>query len=161
MSVIPALERELIAAARREYQQPRQRRLLRWPTLAATVSGIAAALVAVVLLLSSGTTVAFAGWTSTPSVPTHAALTQARAACGNVPSTEVVADESRGPFTAIVYLRAATPWQCVTRGSHVLMHQSTPFPPNVVIAPAAGKVSVPYFRERVVGAAASRSPSAV
>jgi hypothetical protein len=157
MTLIPALERELIAAARREYHQPHQRRLLRWPTIAGTASAIAAAVVAVVLLLSSGTSAAFAGWTTTPSVPTRAALAEVRTACGHVPQADVVAAESRGPFTAIVYVQGGTPWQCVTRGNRVLLHQSTPYPPNVVISPGPGKASVPFINQRVIGAAANQS----
>jgi hypothetical protein len=157
MTLIPTLERELIAAARREYHHPRQRWLLSWPTLAATTSGITAVVVAALLLLSSGTPAAFAGWTSTPTVPAGSALTQVRAVCGHVPQVDVVAAESRGPFTAIVYVRGGTPWQCVSRGSQVLIRHSTPYPPNVVIAPAPGKVSVPIVNQRVIGTAANRS----
>lgn len=161
MTLIPALERELIAAAHREYHQPHQRRLLSWPTVAGTASAIAAAVVAVVLLLSSGTTAAFAGWTTTPSAPTRMALTEVRTACGHVPQADVVAAESRGPFTAIVYVKGGTPWQCVTRGSQVLLHQSTPYPPNVVTSPAPRKVSVPIINQRVIGAAATESLQAL
>jgi hypothetical protein len=161
MTVIPALERELVAAADRAYSVPRQRRLLGWPTLAASSSAVAAALVGLVLLLSSGAPDAFAGWTGTPSAPTQSALTEARAACGRVPRADLTATESRGPFTAIVYLRGGTPWQCVTRGNRVLLHVSTPYPPNVVIAPAAGKVSVPIVSQRVIGAGASQTLQAL
>jgi hypothetical protein len=136
---------------------PRQHRFPGRPTLAATASALAAALIALILLLSSGTPAAFAGWTDTPSPPTAAALTAARAACGRVPLAEVVAAEARGPFTAIVYLRGASPWQCVIRGRQVLLHQSTTYPPSVVVKPASGAVSIPIVSHTVVGAVPKRS----
>lgn len=161
MTIIPALERELVAAAGREYHKPRQRRSFGLPTLAATTSGIAAALVAVMLLFSSSAPDAFAGWTTTPSAPTQAALTEALVACGHLSRADVVAVESRGPFTALVYVLAATPWQCVTKGRRLLIHERAPFPTSVVITPAEGKVGVPIVSQRVIDPTAEKSLQAL
>jgi hypothetical protein len=180
MTLIPTLERELIAAAEREYltpvatgdastssprwradlgaaaHRPRRRWLRRWLVLSAGALALAAAAGVAVALLSTGTTAAFAGWTATPSAPTASALAAARTACGSVPSADVLAAEARGPYTAIAFTRADKPWQCVVKGSHVVVNLSTRYPVRAYASVLSGKVMLPVITQKTCGSAAAR-----
>ena len=121
--------------------------------LSAGASALAAVFVIAVVLLSSGTTAAFAGWTAAPSQPTARQLTVARAVCGNVPATALIAAEARGPYVAIAYTRDGRPWQCLTHRSTRLLNRSTQYPPGEVIKPRAASIYLPSIHHAVVGAA--------
>jgi hypothetical protein len=125
--------------------RPKQRGLPRIPILSGAIATIAACAAAALLLLSSGTTNAFAGWTAQPMLASANALAQARAVCGDVPARNVIGSEARGPFVAIVYTRASSPWACVSHGDDVFVNQTTPYPPNVFASPGAGKVTLPVI----------------
>lgn len=122
-------------------------------TVSAGASGLAAAVVVGIILLSSSTTAAFAGWTAAPSQPTVSQLAAARAACGGVRGTALVAAEARGPYVAIAYTRDGRPWQCITHGSTRLWDTSTQYPPGEVIKPAAASIYLPSIHHAVVGPA--------
>lgn len=158
MTVIPALERELVGAARRKYQpqRPRRRLLSGWRTAGAGLVTLAVAITVAVLVFSTGTPAAFAGWTRTPSRPTAGALAAARMACGNVARSAVLESDARGPYTATVYTRGGSPWQCVTEGAQVFLNQSTTYPPSVVVSPGAGKLTLPMINRTVRGVAKAR-----
>jgi len=114
---------------------------------------VIAAVIVVLVLLSSGTTVAFAGWTPVPALVSTGALAQARNVCGDVPSADVLASEARGPFVAIVFDRAGAPWQCITRGSDVLLKQTTQYPARLYSIMPADKISTPSIVRQVYGSA--------
>lgn len=180
MTLIPALEHELVAAAERSYRLPgatgdagassperrddpdaaghwpRRGWIRRWPALSAGALALAAAAGAVIALLSTGATVAFAGWSATPVAPTPSALATARAACGNVPDADVLAAEARGPYTAIAFTRAGKPWQCVVKDSHVVVNLSTRYPVDVYATVPAGKVMLPVITQKTFGSATVR-----
>jgi hypothetical protein len=120
--------------------------------LSAGASVLAAVVVVGVLLLSSSTTAAFAGWTASPSRPTVSQLAAARAVCGEVRATALVAAEARGPYVAIAYTRDGRPWQCITHGSTRLWDTSTQYPPGEVIKPGAASIYLPSIHHAVVGA---------
>ena len=79
-------------------------------------TAVAASAAAAVVVVSAGPASAFAGWTATPASVSGTALAQARKVCGDVPATDVLTSESRGPFVAIVFEQKDAPWQCITRG---------------------------------------------
>jgi hypothetical protein len=177
MTLIPALERELIAAAEHAYRlsaeaegaraslpawreapgaaghRPRRRWLRRWAAMSAGALALAAVAGIAIALLSTGTTAAFAGWTATPSAPTAGALAAARTACGNVPTTDVLAADARGPYTAIAFTRAGKPWQCVVKGSHVVVDVSNRYPVRAYASVPPGKVMLPVITQKTFGSA--------
>jgi hypothetical protein len=138
-SVSPAVGQRLRAVT----YSPRRGRPVLLARIGALGTSLAAAVVAAVLLLSSGTTAAFAGWTAVPATPSAAATKAARAACGLVTSREVLASDQRGPYTAIVYERGGEPTECITKGREVLLHQATTYPPRMFASPGAGNVTLP------------------
>jgi hypothetical protein len=135
---------------------PREHRIRRWPTVGAFVATLGITAGILVAALSTGATSAFAGWTPVPQQATVAAIAKARGACNQVPAGNVVASESRGPYTAIVYTRDGNPWQCVSEGTKTLLNKTTAYPLNVVVKPGAGKVSLPMFNHTARGRAATR-----
>lgn len=143
----PVVER----LAQVDYQprtRPRVAWLPAWMPVWPAVSGgaavlVAAAVVVAIVSLSSGTTAALAGWTAVPARVTKASSAAARKACGNIASKHVLAAESRGPFVAIVFVRSGATWQCITRGSRVIIrNQMTQFPQLSATVPA-GKITQP------------------
>jgi hypothetical protein len=94
---------------------PPQRRFARWAMI-----GVAAATAAVALLVvgttGRGPTSAFAGWTPDPTQPAAGQLQAAKSACASDRSlaslTPTVIDV-RGPFSALLYVRASGPTICV------------------------------------------------
>jgi hypothetical protein len=139
VSVSPAVGQRLRTA---DYR-PRKRRLPAFAGFGALGASLAAAAVAAVVLLSSGTPAAFAGWTAVPTAPSPAAIKVARAACGSVTSADVLAADQRGPYTAIVFQRGSKPTECVTEGRRVLLSQATLYPPRMFVSPGAGNVTLP------------------
>lgn len=132
------------------------RRPVRWQLLTTGLAAAVAVVVVAVVSLSSGTTVALAGWTAVPARVSGASLAAAREACENVKSTQVLAAESRGPFVAIVFIRAAAPWQCITRGSRVLLKQTTRYPARLYSTVPAGKITTPSLVQHAYAASAKR-----
>jgi hypothetical protein len=149
---------------------PNERPRLRFRLLlggAATI--IAACIAAAILLLSSGASNAFAGWVPTPSLASAATLATAREACGTrrppplpqsrgreLPATSVLAAESTGPFTAVVYEREGMHWQCVTDGRNVLLNQVPMGLPGTLTKPLVAGVEFPLASRVLMGAARAR-----
>lgn len=126
--------------------RPRKRSVSVVAKLGAVASTGTAAIVAAVIAiisLSSDTTAAFAGWTAVPAQVAGPALARALRACGDATDTRVLAAESRGPFVAIVFVRANAPWQCISRGPQVLLKQTTRYPARLYSTPPAGKITEP------------------
>ena len=138
---------------------PRERR--RWSTarLGLAVSTTTLAIVAVVVAvisLSSGATSALAGWTAVPARMAGSSLTQARKVCGDVPNSKLLASEGRGPFVAIVFVRGDDPWQCITRGTQVILKQTTQYPARVYSSTPAGKISTPSLVRQTYATATAK-----
>ncbi len=119
--------------ARSSEHRPRIRRL--WAGLAASGTALAAASVSAVLLLSSGASVAYAGWTPTPTTPSATALASAIAQCKKLappldPSLRTavghsraercagkpVLAEARGKYVALIYAESGQMNELVTGG---------------------------------------------
>jgi hypothetical protein len=131
------------------HPRPARRRAL--PVVGALVATLTTAVIAAVLLLSTGTPAAFAGWTAVPSPPTAAALAAAQAACGNVPSTDMLAAEARGPYTALTFNRDDKRWQCIAKGSRLVLNVSTRYPTRAYASAPAGKVMLPVITQQAFG----------
>lgn len=136
--------------------RPRQRVLLTRPVLGASGAAVLAALALVLFLVSSSPSTAFAGWTTSPAVVPAQTLTRTLSACKTERAARVLASEQRGPFTAIVFMRSASPELCITQSSRVLVRQSTVYPPRLLVKPAADKVNEPFITHTVVGSAHAR-----
>jgi hypothetical protein len=139
-----------------EPDQPARSRRLSVPVLGGAAALVVASVAGVVLLLSSGTSSAFAGWASVPSQPSRAALATALEACGRgrrLPLAGVLAVETTGPFSAILYQRNGSQFQCVIRGHVVLMNQVPMALPGTLHRPAAGGVQFPQASRVLVGGA--------
>jgi len=141
--------------------RPRQHRMAVIPALGAAISTVAAGVAAAVLFLSSGTSTAFAGWTSQPTAPTAAAVRQARAVCGAVPVDSLLATEARGPYVAIVYTRNASPWECVSHGTSVFLNRTTQDPPSAFANPGVGKATLPVISARTAHGVALKQLKAI
>jgi hypothetical protein len=135
---------------------PRRRRVPAFATFGAVGATITAAIAAAVVLLLSGTPVAFAGWTATPTPPTAGALVAARAACGGMSAGDVLAAEARGPYTALTFTRDDKRWQCIVTGSHVVLKVSTRYPTQAYASAPAGKVMLPVITQQAFGNATGR-----
>lgn len=131
--------------------KPRRRRIGMLRRIGAAGALLAAAVTAVVVALTAGTPVAFAGWTAIPTAAGSTAVAVARAACGHVPAGAVLVSEARGPYTAIVFLRNGRPWQCVVKGPRAVVDLSTPYALSAYAKVPAGKVMVPFVSRRVFG----------
>ena len=88
--------------------------------LLGTTGGVAGAAVAAVLVFTAGSapSVAFAGWTASPTPPASGQLQAAESTCSNADSslaslTPAVAD-TRGPYTMLVYAASDTITGCIT-----------------------------------------------
>ncbi len=90
--------------------------------IGSSTAAMIGSIVAAILLLSSGAPAAYAGWTTTPSAPSAAAVTAATAACnsastdGPVVSGQPILADSRGAYTAAVFVFARTTWVCISDG---------------------------------------------
>jgi hypothetical protein len=96
-----------------------------WAIVGASGTAVAGAIVAAVLILSSGASAAY-GWSPIPTTPTPAALKAAVASCnwlnrGSNPSlvtgTPTLTD-ARGKYTAAIYRWRATSALCISDGQH-------------------------------------------
>jgi hypothetical protein len=137
-----------------EPDQPARSWRLSLPVLGGGVALAVVCVAAVVLLLSSGTSSAFAGWASVPSQPSRAAVARAREDCGRgrpLPPAGVIAVETTGPFSAILYQRNGSQFQCVIRGHVVLMNQVPMGVAGTLSRPTAGGVQFPQASRVLVG----------
>lgn len=128
----------------------------RLPVLGGVAALTAGCAAVVILLLSSGTSNAFAGWASVPTPPSRATLATARHVCardGALPPAGVLAAETTGPFSAVLYQNDGSQVQCVIRGHEVLMDQVPIGLPGTLIGPTAGEVEFPLTSRVLIGAA--------
>jgi hypothetical protein len=142
--------------ARGYEHRPRIRRL--WAGLAASGTALAAASFSAVLLLSSGASVAYAGWTPTPTTPSASALASAIAQCRKLaqpldPSLRAtvghsradrcagkpVLAEARGKYVALIYAESGQMSELVTGGDQA----TTGFQGPIPRAPARGRLTTP------------------
>jgi hypothetical protein len=126
--------------------------------LAASGTALAAASVSGVLLLSSGASVAYAGWTPTPTTPSATALASAIAQCKKLappldPSLRTavghsraerctgkpVLAEARGKYVALIYAESGQMNELVTGGDQA----TTGFQGPVPRAPAPDRLTTP------------------
>lgn len=107
-----AIPAEAIERLRQIDYRPRRRAIS--PTLAAGLTGTAAAVAGTLVALgATGTQAAFAGWSATPSAPSARQLSAVEATCaarlsgasksGASASTEPVLADTRGPYTLVLY----------------------------------------------------------
>lgn len=127
-----------------------------WQAFGAAAMAALVAVVVIALTLSSGAQSAFAGWTPTPRQASAAALALARLDCGNPSAAAVLASETRGPYTAISYLKGGVPWECITEGHRVIVRESTVYPPRLLVKPAAGRVASPFVLRTETAAVKAR-----
>lgn len=125
-------------------------------TVSAGIVALLAVVVVGVLSLSSGTPQAFAGWTATPAPASASSITAARRACGQVPASDVLASEARGPYTAIVFVIADKPRQCVVDGRRVLLEASTRYALRAYASVPAEKAMLPVITQKTFGRATGR-----
>ncbi len=103
--------------------RPRRHRLGAIPTLGAVgVTGVGAAVAAVIL--TSGAAPAFAGWEATPTTPAPGQLALAQQSCGASLGTPVLTD-TRGPYTASIYEGTAGNHVCLAGNGISLESDST------------------------------------
>ena len=88
------------------YRPPSRWRAQRHVLGAVGLSGVAAAVGAVILFGSSAAP-AFAGWTASPTAPLPGQLSAAEQDCGAAAGTPVLTD-TRGPYTASIYADGST-----------------------------------------------------
>jgi hypothetical protein len=105
----------------------RQRRLWRRPALGAAAAALTAGIAVAVVLLTSTTPVAYAGWTPVPTTPTPASVKLARAACDAMHPGPLAAKaiggrpvliDARGRYTALVSVAGDVLSICISAGSH-------------------------------------------
>jgi hypothetical protein len=128
----------------------------RLAAFSAAVTVSVAGLVAAILLLASGASVAFAGWTAIPHSASVGAISHARRVCGSVAPGHVLASEARGPYTAIVFIKDAKAAECVVKQSHVVVSLATTYPLRVYASATPEKVMLPVVTERTFGKAANQ-----
>ncbi len=127
-SVAP--ERELRLRAY-DYRSPTTRRRRLWAAMGTGATALTGGVVATILMLSSGASVA-EGWTPVPSAPSSAALAAAAESCNRAENqsgppvmtgTPVLA-EARGSYTAAIYVSGQAAYICIANGhkaTHVAM----------------------------------------
>jgi hypothetical protein len=131
--------------------------------LGATAAALVAAGTTAIMLLSSGTPVAFARWSSVPKAPTAAALETAEAKCGAAVRTHLLAAEQRGPYISLLYSADDKPWQCITDHAHVLLNASNAYPTHLYAPIPPDKLMDPNVEQQAFGsdlAALRRHPNA-
>jgi hypothetical protein len=147
---------ESAARLRAHDYRPRRHRLPVVPAISTGAAACGAIAITLILMLSSGTTTAFAGWTSTPSPASAGAVAAARKACGGMPASGVLASEARGPFTAITFVRDDEPTQCVVKGSTQIVSLSTKYPTKLYESVPSGKAMEPVITQQVFGKTKTR-----
>jgi len=136
----------------------RRRRL--WAAVSALGTVVAAGTTAAILLLSSGASVAYAGWSAVPSTVTPAVLASVTEACNKaaphnsrhdwplLTAGQAVVSEARGRYTAAVYYPAAVydpagtqVFACITNGSGGTASQSSGFGQRGIPKPGADQIT--------------------
>jgi hypothetical protein len=150
---VPGLTR---VRAREREQVPHRQRL--WAALAACATALAGGITAAVLLLSSGASVAYAGWTAVPTTPSPAALASAIAQCKKyaqpldpalrAPAAHSRADQcdgipiltdARGKYVGLIYAEDGQMSELVT-GGHI---GTSGFEGPIPRAPAPSRLTAP------------------
>ena len=101
---------------------PRTRGLRPRVAISGGLATIAAGALAAVLLLASGASNAFAGWTPQPTAASGAQLTAANAYCAQhmpTPGLPLQLTDTRGPFTFAVYANDTSNDFCITGPSFI------------------------------------------
>jgi hypothetical protein len=128
-----------------------------WPVLGGASVALAAVIVTAIVLLSSGTPAAYAGWAAVPTTPTPSALATAVQKCYKVGAndnqltlpapggtTQPVLVEARGRSAAAVYVIGGQVYMCLyENGSTYTTVASVSMGP-VRVAPAPAQLSIPY-----------------
>jgi hypothetical protein len=146
-----AIRRDLTAHERRsphDFSWLRRHRRV-WALAGTAGSAVAAGVTAVVLLLSSGATPAYAGWSPTPTAAEQAAVLTARKTCsansilrnGGRSLPAPVLTEARGRYVALVAVEHGQATSCVTDGPG----ESSESALKTIRAPAAGRLSAPIM----------------
>ena len=112
-----------------DYHPQKHRRLvpvrLRWPAIGAATAATGSVLATGVLLLTSGATPAYAGWSPAPTaVVTPTALAAATASCnrshasgaGPLLSGTPALTDARGRYTAAIYVVGSKVYECLSDG---------------------------------------------
>lgn len=151
---IPALDR-----LRAQARHPSRRRNRLWAAVAASGTALAGGIATAILILSSGASVAYAGWTPVPTTPTPAALSAAIAQCkqaaGHVLDPAVrtavaqsnadncdgqpVLTDARGKYVALIYAEDGQVNELITAGDGGGSSTGEPLP----AAPGADELSSP------------------
>lgn len=108
-----------------DYRSHTTRRRSLWAAMGTGGTALTGGVVAAILMLSSGASVA-EGWTAVPSTPSSAAMAAATAACNwahdasgppVLTGTPVLAEE-RGSYTAALYVDGQAAYICISSGQH-------------------------------------------
>jgi hypothetical protein len=83
-----------------------------WAAVAAGGTALTAGITTTILLLSTGTPIAYAGWSAVPTTPTIAELHSLVASCAAAGKPALT--EARGNYTAAIYLTNDSVYQCIT-----------------------------------------------
>lgn len=123
------------------------RRHRAWAVVGSASGLVAAGLATVLLLLSSGPTPAYAGWTATPAAASQAAVSTALKTCGamsfgrnsgrSLPAP--VLSEARGRYVAVVSVYHGQATACVTDGPDGASQSGL----TTFSLPAAGQIGAP------------------
>lgn len=164
-----------VGRLRARVHQRRSRRRMLFSTIGLASSGVAAAIAALVLSLSSATPLAYAGWTATPAVATPSALATASHTCASAfigptaaPderafSQQPVLSETRGIYTGLVEVSDEQLYTCLTAGDE---RQPTHFEIRVFdygavqASPGTAQISAPYERQAGLGSGFLGTPPA-
>jgi hypothetical protein len=156
----------IIANGREPRRRTSYRRRL-WAAVGASGTVLAGGIVAAVVLLSSTAPPAFAGWTAAPTTATPAALAAATADCNyrwdrnspdDMTTGDAVLSETRGAYTAAIYVTSSTVYDCISNGGNgtTVGSGGAPFgqtangtvpapPPDQITKPFGGGGSAPGF----------------
>jgi hypothetical protein len=126
------------------------RRTRLWAAVGASGTALAGGVVAAILLLSSTTAPAFAGWSTVPTTATPAALAAATATCNNqfdrgsttFTVSQAVLSETRGIYTAALYVTADGVYNCIDGLGHgsSASHETAAM---IGAAPGASQITFP------------------
>ena len=108
-----------------DYRSRARRHRRAWAAMGTGGTAVTGGVVAAILMLSSGASVA-EGWTAVPSAPSPAAVAAATAACNwvndrNGPpilSGTPVLTDGRGSYTAAIYVNGRVAHICISNGEH-------------------------------------------
>jgi hypothetical protein len=130
----------------------RTRRQRLWAAVGASGTALVAGGTAAILLLSSGASVAYAGWSPVPLTVTPAAVASVTEACNkatndprnpwpSLTAGQAVLSEARGQYTAVVYLSGSRVFACITNGSRGTATQSSSFGQRGLPKPGADQIT--------------------